>query len=131
MNEDPHYHDQPSTLDPNIEVPDDAPLAQGHTEETAADVREAADEHKQAVEDTPDEQVTARKPGDHAGSSDDETEGETTAADDDCVPNGTVEEVKTWVGDDRERAQKALEAERSGQNRPTLIAHLESVGADR
>jgi hypothetical protein len=132
MSEDPNYHDQPTTLDPAVEVKDDAPLAQGHTEEKAAQTREAIEEHKQAVEDTPEEEVTARKPGDHAGSdqTEDETEdeaGETTGSDDDCAPSGTIEEVKAWVGEDSERAQKALDAERSGQNRPTLIAYLEGV----
>ena len=41
------------------------------------------------------------------------------------VPEGTIPEVKAWVGDDKGRAQAALEAEESGANRTTLIAWLE------
>ena len=46
----PHYRDQGATLDAKVEIPEDAPTAQGHTEEQAADVLAAADEHKAAVE---------------------------------------------------------------------------------
>lgn len=41
------------------------------------------------------------------------------------APEGTIEEVKAWVGDDPERAQVALDAELAGQNRSSLIAWLE------
>lgn len=41
-------------------------------------------------------------------------------------PDGTIEEVKAWVGDDPDRAQAALTAEESGQERQTLIAWLEA-----
>lgn len=41
------------------------------------------------------------------------------------VPDGTIPEVKAWVGDDPARAQVALEAEEAGQERSTLIAWLE------
>jgi hypothetical protein len=50
-----------------VEIPDDAPRAQGHDEERAAEVREAVAQHKATVEaeaDQPD--VGARAPGDHA-----------------------------------------------------------------
>lgn len=132
MSNDAHYHEQPHTLDPAVEIKQDAPLAQGHDEDRAAEVKEANEEFKEAVEDTPEEEVTARAPGDHAGSdTEDETTAETTGSDEtegsDEVPTGTVEEVKTWVGEDHERAQSALESERAGQNRPTLIAYLEGV----
>lgn len=43
------------------------------------------------------------------------------------VPDGTVTEVLDWVGDDPERAQAALVAEREGSNRSTLIAQLETI----
>ncbi len=41
------------------------------------------------------------------------------------VPKGTVAEVKTWVGDDVDRAQAALDAEKDGAQRVTLIDFLE------
>lgn len=47
----------------------------------------------------------------------------------DVVPDGTVQEVVDWVGDDPARAQQALDAERAGQNRTTLIAQLEPIAA--
>jgi hypothetical protein len=40
-------------------------------------------------------------------------------------PEGTIEEVKAWVGDDPDRAQQALDAEEAGQQRQTLMAWLE------
>lgn len=43
------------------------------------------------------------------------------------VPEGTISDVLDWVGDDPERAQAALVAERDGQNRSTLISQLESI----
>jgi hypothetical protein len=49
----------------------------------------------------------------------------------DHVPDGTVAEVLGWVGDDRDRAQLALDAEgeRSGPPRRTLVAQLETLAA--
>jgi hypothetical protein len=43
------------------------------------------------------------------------------------VPQGTIAEVLAWVGDDRERAQAALDAEYEGAIRSTLIAQLEAI----
>jgi len=43
------------------------------------------------------------------------------------VPDGTAQEVMGWVGDDPARAQAALDKERAGQNRSTLISQLEAV----
>jgi len=43
------------------------------------------------------------------------------------VPEGTVQEVLDWVGDDPGRAQEAIDAERAGSNRSTLITQLESI----
>ena len=45
------------------------------------------------------------------------------------VPEGTATEVLDWVGDDPDRAQQALDAERAGKNRSTLISQLEERGA--
>lgn len=47
------------------------------------------------------------------------------------VPGGTISEVLDWVGDDPDRAQTALEAERAGQNRSTLISQLETIAAQK
>lgn len=45
------------------------------------------------------------------------------------VPEGIAAEVLLWVDDDPARAQAALDAERAGQNRSTLIAKLESIAS--
>lgn len=49
---------------------------------------------------------------------------ETPAPDPDKVPDGTADEVLTWVGDNKERAESALTAEQAGQKRKTLIDQL-------
>lgn len=46
------------------------------------------------------------------------------------VPDGTINEVKEWVGYDKERAQKALDLELDDKGRKTLIEHLEEVLED-
>lgn len=46
------------------------------------------------------------------------------------VPNGSIKEVKDWVGDDTERAQVALDAENEGNQRSTLITYLEGLLSD-
>jgi hypothetical protein len=134
----PQYHKQPTTFDPTKEdIPEEAPLAQGHSRELADEVREADAEHTEAVQaenEQADErraeglppEVGPRAPGDHAGE-DNETTSDASQEDGECPPSGSVEEVKTWVGDDPQRAQSALDAERDGQNRSTLIAHLEGI----
>lgn len=43
------------------------------------------------------------------------------------VPSGTVSEVTAWVNGDKDRAEAALEAEKAGANRVTLIHALEEV----
>lgn len=43
------------------------------------------------------------------------------------VPKGTVHEVLHWVGDDKEKAQIALDAEKDGAERVTLIHALEEI----
>jgi hypothetical protein len=57
-----------STLDPNVEIPKDAPRAVGHSEDDAKAHAKANAEHAKQVKaeaETPD--VGPRKPGDHAG----------------------------------------------------------------
>ena len=67
------YHKQPHTQDPNVEIPEDAPLAQGHDQEEAEEVKAEADALSEAVEEEAGSpEVTARAPGDHAGSDEDE-----------------------------------------------------------
>jgi len=46
-----------------------------------------------------------------------------------AVPEGTVQDVLDWVGDDPERAQEALDAEQAGAGRSTLIAKLEAIAS--
>lgn len=42
------------------------------------------------------------------------------------VPSGTISELKTWIGDDIERARAALEVEMAKeQPRVTLVEYLE------
>lgn len=44
-----------------------------------------------------------------------------------AVPEGSIKEVLAWVGDDAEKAQKALEAENNGDKRSSLISKLEAL----
>jgi hypothetical protein len=148
MSTDVHYHTQPHTLDPNKEPPENVenvPKAQGHDDEMAEDVRDAQAEHRdqvlneaqareQADEAGEPEPGAPRAAGDHAGS--DETDDTDDTADTaegsdqtDGPPSGTIEDVKGWVGEDPDRAQQALDAEREGQNRATLVSYLEDKGA--
>jgi hypothetical protein len=163
---DPNLIRQPGTLDERVEVPEDPARAMGHDEDRAREFRDAVEQHREQAERERDsEDVGPRKPGDHAGTSDDDSDdaeattstedGEASATDpnpepepelgttstnpfsDDAgeagtvyqseVPDGTVEDVKSWVGDDPERARQALEAERAGQNRSTLVTYLEGI----
>jgi hypothetical protein len=43
------------------------------------------------------------------------------------VPEGSIKTVLAWVGDDRAKAQAALDAEKDGQQRSTLIKELEDI----
>ena len=75
----PEYHKQPITQDPTKpDIPEDAPLAQGHDRDLADEVRDADAEHtetvkaeaeaaEQRVSDGESAEVGARAPGDHAG----------------------------------------------------------------
>lgn len=47
----------------------------------------------------------------------------------DEVPSGTVTDVLDWVGDDSDRAQRALDAERTkgDRARSTLVSDLEQI----
>ena len=132
----PEYHKQPTTFDPKQpEIPEDAPLAQGHSRELADEVREADIEHTAAVEqeakdaqereaDGESPEVGPRAPGDHAGETSASSDG---GSDDSCPPQGSIDEVLAWVGDDSDRASAALEAEQTGQQRTTLISKLEAI----
>lgn len=47
------------------------------------------------------------------------------------VPTGTSKEVLAWVGDDKERAQRALDAEKSNTKpRVTLVNELTEIIED-
>lgn len=43
------------------------------------------------------------------------------------VPVGSVAEVLEWVGDDQERAKRALEVEKAGHKRKTLLKQLKDM----
>lgn len=45
----------------------------------------------------------------------------------DDVPDGTISDVLAWVDDDPRRAEQALQAEETGQQRSTLISRLEEL----
>lgn len=47
----------------------------------------------------------------------------------DELPDGSVQDVLAWVGDDAERAGQALAAERAGKERSSLIEKLEQLSA--
>ena len=47
------------------------------------------------------------------------------------VPEGTISEIKKWVGDDVDRAQVALNKENASDDpRVTLVAYLEALVTD-
>lgn len=70
-------------------------------------------------------------PPDEQSEEDEQDQEEPGSAEDqpssEAVPEGTIPEIKEWVGADPDRAAAALEAEEAGQNRTTLIAWLEEV----
>lgn len=43
------------------------------------------------------------------------------------VPEGPAKDILAWVGDDKERASLALDAENVGQKRTTLITKLTAI----
>ncbi len=43
----------------------------------------------------------------------------------------SIDDVKSWVGDDYVKAERALEAERAGKNRASLVQWLEKVAVTR
>lgn len=46
----------------------------------------------------------------------------------DGVPEGNISEINDWVGEDKDRAQLALDAENAQETpRKTLVKHLEEV----
>lgn len=46
---------------------------------------------------------------------------------DEAVPSGTVAEVLSWVGEDHDRAVRALAAEEAGHNRKSLVKSLSAI----
>jgi hypothetical protein len=52
-----------------------------------------------------------------------------TPVSEDAVPDGTVEDVMAWVGDDPARAAAAADAERAGKGRKTLLADLDKIAS--
>jgi hypothetical protein len=61
----------------------------------------------ESVEDTADERPEYQEP---------EVAEETEAPAEESVPDGTVKEILEWVGDDKDRAQRALDAEEAKGN---------------
>jgi len=125
------YHDAPHTLDSQRDIDDEAPPSAGHDEESAEVVRERDQSFTEGVEEERERIAEHGEvgPGDPTLEKDDD--GVPIERDDDSddgsdVPDGTVQEVLDWVGDDSERAQRALDVERSGQNRTSLVSQLEA-----
>lgn len=127
------YHQAPHTLDPTQELPDPEEIAPsaGHDSEQAEKVRELHEEHKAGVQEA-EEAAAEREPVDEPPYAPGEFQGPGSGEEEEAspkageVPDGTVGEVLDWVGDDPDRARQALEAERAGQNRSTLISELEA-----
>lgn len=44
-----------------------------------------------------------------------------------AAPEGSIKEVLAWVGTDATRAQTALDAEKAGEKRVSLISKLEAL----
>lgn len=44
-----------------------------------------------------------------------------------AVPEGPAKDVLAWVGEDLARAEQALEAEKAGQKRSTLMTKLDAI----
>lgn len=122
------YHDAPYTLDTQREIPekDEAPPAAGHDEEMAETVKEFDDAFTEAQEGIVAlDPEPPYQPGEGPGQEDLGQSSDDADEDSDEPPDGTKDDVLDWVGDDPDRAQQALDAERDGQNRSTLIAELE------
>ena len=133
MNE-TRYHEAGHTLDPSNPIEDDAPRAASTSEAEAEAIKTASEEHADAVEAETEaaaeraaEQRTDLKPSEtlQARGLEPTPEDDMATTEDDGVPDGTVTDVLDWAGDDQDRIQQALNAERAGQNRATLIAELE------
>jgi hypothetical protein len=149
------YHDAPYTLDEKTDLPDEVDeqtLSSGHDEPDAEAVRERIEEHKETAKaereaaDERDREFAERDPKpkpsemlaesgrEPAPDSDDDQEQDAsssqgeqdTASNGSEVPNGTTQEVLDWVGDDKARAQSALDAENAKSSpRSTLVSELE------
>ncbi|GAB3429850.1 hypothetical protein [Actinophytocola sediminis] len=61
------------------------------------------------------------------GEAGDQSDGDPSAVDEVPVPDGNAEIVLAWVDQDAARAARALEVERAGKGRTTLIAQLEKL----
>lgn len=127
------YHDAPHTLDSQREIDEDAPPSAGHDEESAEAVRERDAAFTEGVEEERERIAKEGEvgPGDPTLQKDEdgvpiEREDADAGTESDDVPDGTVNEVLDWVGDDSERAQRALDVERTGQNRSSLVSQLEA-----
>ena len=130
------YHDAPHTLDSQRDIPDDAPPSAGHDDERAEVVRDRDAAFTEGVEEEQERLAEEGEvgPGDPTLEKDDdgvpipkdESSDAGTSSDSDDVPDGTIQEVLEWVGDDSERAQRALDVERTGQNRSSLVSQLEA-----
>lgn len=110
------YHDAPHTLDSQRDIDDDAPPSAGHDEEMTEVVRERDQSHTEGVEEAAQREAEEGPVGPQ----------DPVGADGSDVPDGTIGEVLEWVGDDSERAQRALDVERTGQNRSSLVSQLEA-----
>jgi hypothetical protein len=131
----PHYHYQASTLDERVEIPEDAPLAQGHDDDKAAEVKQASDAFRDAAaeqkrveaERAEQREAERRVQGDERQTAQSDQSDEPQSQEDD-VPDGSIDDVLGWVGDDHERAQRALEAENEKTSpRTSLVSKLETI----
>lgn len=74
---------------------------------------------------------TKDRPAAKKSAAEPKTSEEPKQQDPNAVPDGTVDEVNEWVGDDAGRARKALAAEKKSDDpRVTLVESLEKVIED-
>jgi hypothetical protein len=137
------YHDAPHTLDSERDIDEDAPPSAGHDEQAAEVVRERDADFTEGVQEERERLAQDGEvgPGDPTLEKDEdgvpvEKDDEskqvtttTTTTQDSDVPDGTIGEVLDWVGDDPDKADRALQVERTGQNRSSLISELEKRSA--
>lgn len=94
-------------------------------EEPKASSDEVPEEKTVEAQEYPSNEAESQPEAETSGASESEPE---AAPDDEEVPEGTVNATLEWVGDDKDRAQRALDKEKASDDpRVTLIRELEDI----